>query len=194
MKTSLFCSLVILLAGATSAQTPEPQVRRVPPVPGAAPRVSPNSTPHNRQGRAKPAMLESAPNPGEALPRNVTLKWKGTFQGTTDVDFEMTGIGPKFSSDFSTKKRDPEDPLPPTIFAINATVTEVEGGYRVDYRIGARIAVPTSTFSRPGGGTSTNIEYRDLMISGTAIVEPGKPLALSKLNEKELTLEIAETE
>jgi hypothetical protein len=189
MKTFLYYALVVLLPAVTFAQKPDSRVRRTPVPPGAARGsggIAPSPVQNNRSGRNNPA--------AEALTKNVTLTWKGTFQGMTEVDFEMTGVGPKFVSDFAAKKADPDDSLPPTIFTINATLTKAADGYRVAYSVGARIAIPTSTFSRPGGGTSTNIEFRDLVISGTAIVKPGKSLVLSKLNDKELTLEITETE
>jgi hypothetical protein len=198
MKTFLYYALVVLLPAVTFAQKPDSRVRRTPVPPGAARGsggIAPSPVQNNRPGRANPATVRATTIPAaEALTKNVTLTWKGTFQGMTEVDFEMTGVGPKFVSDFAAKKADPDDSLPPAIFTINATLTKAADGYRVTYSVGARIAIPTSTFSRPGGGTSTNIEFRDLVISGTAIVKPGKSLVLSKLNDKELTLEITETE
>ncbi|MDA7519283.1 hypothetical protein OAE58_00715 [Akkermansiaceae bacterium] len=54
--------------------------------------------------------------------------------------------------------------------------------YRIEYSLDARIALVSSTMSRPSGGAITNIEYQTIALNSTAKLTDGKPLVISKLN------------
>ncbi len=177
MKSLLLPSLFVLFATSTFAQNSPNHVH--PPV----------AKSNSAQQTVKPA--------DKQLTENITLKLKGAMQGMDDLnlDIEMSGVGPEFMSDFAGNKPNPDDSLPAPIFTIQASVLKVASGYKVNYAVGARVAVTTTASSNSSQGVvSANIQFRDLMVTGTVIVTPGKPLVISKINGKELTLEIIEAE
>ena len=106
------------------------------------------------------------------------------------LDVELTGLGPLFSAEIVMPGE--EKGTPPTIISLSATVSSVTPEkYQVDYSIGARIAVATSHMSKPGGPSTTNFEFRDVLLRGAALVTKGKSLTVSKISGKELKLTLS---
>ncbi len=64
-------------------------------------------------------------------------------------------------------------------------VSETKTGYRVSYSVAARIKVATQTSQN-----STNIEYRDVSISGTVLCSADRPQVLVRNGSKPLQLTI----
>lgn len=169
--------LLVLLSSTAFAQENRPsRVRRVPtpPIP-TRPATSP----------AKPSTSGKTD-----LSTNITLAFKGTLPGSGETDIELTGCGPKFLAELVTAPDNDPD-MPDPIVTISATVIEDGELFRVDYSLGSRIATVTSTMQGPDKKVSRNIAFRDMMIHGTVIAKPGKPVVISKVNDKSLTLTLS---
>ncbi len=179
MKT-LIPILILALSPAVSSA----QERRAPRPQGPTVRI-PQST-KSQGGNSRNTTAQN-----QFLDENITLQLKGDFQGFVPLDIALTGNGREFKTDVTTKPT--KDESPPVIITFRAIVSlNPDKGYQVSYDLGARIAVTTSTFaSRPGTPVSTNVEYRDLLLSGNAKLTEGQPLVISKLNGEALTLAIS---
>jgi hypothetical protein len=188
MKALLILFVLSLLPSTSFAQD---QKRRFVPPPGSQSRpTEQNSTPpplaqrnHVPVQRNRVAVPE---NQAPGLTENLTLHFKGDFQGLVGLDLELTGLGPLFSAEIAIPSE--KETTPATLMSLSATVSSLApDGYKVDYSIGARIPMITSRFSsQPGGPTSVNIEYRDVLLRGVVKVKEGKALTISKINGKEL--------
>jgi len=135
---------------------------------------------------SKPAQVTAATNP---ITENITLQLKDDFQSFVVLDMELTGVGPRFTTDLIIPASEKKEP-PVVITFESIVVLTAPDKYQVDYNIGARIPIVSNTMTRPDGSTSRNIEYRDISLSGSAKLTQGKAVTLSKLNGKALTLNI----
>lgn len=94
------------------------------------------------------------------------------------MDLSLTGVGPIFRSDAIAG----EDQ---SIVTHTYTVIPADGGYKVEYSIGMRLRLTSSV-----SGTVTNYEYRDVMLTGTAVIKEGKNLVVATNGKHELSLTI----
>lgn len=176
MKTILL-SLLVLLPLSAYAQT--------------------RSAPARPNPRATPATVRPARNAPPAaarvhgLPSNVTLNLKGSLQGQFPIDIELTGCGPLFRTDAPVENV-AEEGTPPPILNIEFVVTQSENSYRLEYSVGARVAVTTSSQTGADGATQRNISFRDLSLGGSAIIKMGETLTLSKIDGKRLAITMTE--
>jgi hypothetical protein len=181
--------LILTLACSSTIFAQEGRSRRIPhPAPGKSDVRTPPIP-----GRAVPSIRADIPRPFAPQPpaktpikRNITIQVGGNFQGFVPMDLALTGTGPTFRTDLIT--RSSESDIPPTVITFEAHIDDQGKSYQVEYSLGARIAVKTGAVQRQGGSTSYNIEYRDIVLTGTVALTPGEPVVLSKLNGKELTL------
>lgn len=131
--------------------------------------------PRQRSGQQPGApVMEGAETSG--LSRNITIRLQGTTTTNSEIDLELTGTGPSFNAQQMVGKDE-------SILSCEYLVAEAEGGYRVSYRIGMRIKVVTNI-----NKDTTNYEYRDVTINGTALCAVGKPVAVVRNGGKPLEL------
>lgn len=110
------------------------------------------------------------------LTENITVQLQGSVKGGPVLDLAMTGIGPIFRGDVVAGDS-------AAIVTHSYTVNPTETGYRVEYSIGLRIKV-----EHQAEGMPTSVEYRDVIVTGTALAEEGKKLVIAKNGDHELTL------
>ena len=127
---------------------------------------------------SRPQVVQARPN---TLTENITIQLQGKVEGGPALDLSMTGIGPIFRGDVVAG----DDPA---IVTHSYTVTVVEGGYKVEYSIGLRLK-----FEQMVNGKVNSVEYREVMVSGTAIAREGKRLVIAKNGENELGLTLGKT-
>lgn len=113
--------------------------------------------------------------PSNHLSENITIQLQGSVVGGPELDLSMTGIGPVFRGDLVAG----DDP---TIVTHTYTVVKSGEDYKVEYSIGLRLKVENKEDER------VNIEYRDVVVTGTALVKEGKRLVISKNGDRELAL------
>lgn len=189
MKILLIYAITFLIPVGAIAQSPPPP--RTAPAPKLAP------TPTRVPARATTRRVPQRPAPVQpaiATPaRNITLTWQGSLAGSFDIDLEMTGCGPQFTANLTVP--DPSGPdVPPTILTVSSVVTKAGDTYRVNYSVGARIAIKTPTRGKVPNTVGYNFEFRDVMMSGDVILSLGKPVTISKSQGKSLVLSLSEPE
>jgi hypothetical protein len=146
-------------------------------------------TPETSSGKPHPPCSKKTPtdseNGSKLLTENLTLQFKGEFQGLVELDVELTGLGPLFSAEIVVPSEEKETPA--TVISISSTITSLApGDYKVDYSIGARVPVKTNVHQRPDGPSTVNFQFSDILLRGVAKVKEGKALIVSKINGKEL--------
>jgi hypothetical protein len=114
------------------------------------------------------------------LAENMTLQLQGSVVGGPELDLAMTGIGPLFRGDVVAG----DDPA---IVTHTYTVVTAGDGYKVDYSIGLRLQVEKKSDGR------VNVEFHDVVVTGTAMVEEEKTLVISKNGDRELSLTLSKT-
>jgi hypothetical protein len=125
----------------------------------------------------RPSVVESHSN---NLAENMTLQLQGSVVGGPELDLAMTGIGPLFRGDVVAG----DDPA---IVTHTYTVVTAGDGYKVDYSIGLRLQVEKKSDGR------VNVEFHDVVVTGTAMVEEEKTLVISKNGDRELSLTLSKT-
>jgi hypothetical protein len=110
----------------------------------------------------------------------MTLQLQGSVVGGPELDLAMTGIGPLFRGDVVAG----DDPA---IVTHTYTVVTAGDGYKVDYSIGLRLQVEKKSDGR------VNVEFHDVVVTGTAMVEEEKTLVISKNGDRELSLTLSKT-
>lgn len=186
MKRTLLLLAAFLIPAAAPAQNrPTP-----PPSPGTKATVPSQKTTYNVPQRK--TSTRSTANPRVEITENIVLQLKGDFQTIAALDLELTGVGPRFNTNLVLPST--EEKTPPVIISFDSIVTLAESGsYQVDYTLSARIAITTahSSAPHPGAPTTRNVEYRDVSLSGSVKLVQGKPVTLSKVDGKALTLGIS---
>jgi hypothetical protein len=189
-----------------AAQEPRPTRRPSPPPKTEKPEAGhPTPKAHPEKGAPErpegtgqdPAWRKAKkPIPPDPLSEDVVFHVKGSFQGRFDLDLKLpAGRGPTFVINNKTMSGEgPVEERPP-IVGIRATVSELDGGYRVDYRIGARVTVATEAPEQAEGARKLlrNIEFRDVIIEGGVLVKPGEAVVINKIQDKELSLTLSKS-
>ena len=127
---------------------------------------------------SRPQVVQARPN---TLTENITIQLQGKVEGGPALDLAMTGIGPIFRGDVVAG----DDPA---IVTHSYTVTVIEGGYKVEYSIGLRLK-----FEQMVNGKVNSVEYREVMVSGTAIAREGKRVVIAKNGDNGLGLTLGKT-
>jgi hypothetical protein len=166
---------VVLPPSSTNRTTGRPvQAQRAPT--RTSPGVAQNSANTNRAvATSRPAVAEVRP---QALTENIVIQLKGNVHSGEPLDLSLTGVGPVFQADVITGEEH-------TILSHQYAVKPDDGGYRVEYSIGLRIRMEASQ-----NGKVTNYEYRDVSVTGTAIVKEGEQVVISKNGARELSLTV----
>lgn len=142
------------------------------------PLMAQNIAPRSAAPRVVPPPGQQALAETTGLEQNITIRLQGTTTTGSDIDLSLTGVGPKFSADQVVNND--------TVLSCEYLVSETETGYKVSYVVTARIKMATNV-----SATSTNFEYRDVSISGSAICTAGRPLVLLRNGAKPLQLTIS---
>ena len=85
----------------------------------------------------------------------------------------------------------------PVIGSIEFVITKGEGAYTINYSVGLRTPIPTTSSVRSGGPDSgqtvnVSISYQDILHSGEVRCEPDKPVTVFKSGDKSLILTVSE--
>jgi len=116
----------------------------------------------------------------QGLQDNITIQLKGVTGSGESIDLSLTGIGPIFQSDVFIGEED-------TILTHSYSVTPSGDNYLVEFSIGTRIRVTTSS-----NGPTKSFQYRDNTISSKVLLKPGKPVTVSNNQGKILALTISQ--
>lgn len=79
------------------------------------------------------------------------------------------------------------------MLSLEFSVEEGDGGYRVNYTVGARVAQVTGQQTGKAG-TTKSFEFHSLTQSGAALVKDGQTVALSVIEGKALKLSVKKAE
>jgi hypothetical protein len=135
--------------------------------------------PRTGQQPGAPVMKEAGAN---GLSRNITIRLQGTTTTNSEIDLELTGTGPTFNAQQMVGKDE-------SVLSCQYSVAQAEGGYRVSYSIGMRVKVVTNIHK-----DTTNYEYRDVTINGSALCAAGKPVTIVRNGGKPLELVVTAVE
>lgn len=122
---------------------------------------------------------QAAPVRESDLPHNVELTLEGSLFGTVATDFSVTTCGRTVNTDMPLE----DDGPAPTIGTFQANLTPGEP-WQVQVNIGVRVPLKSGN----------NIEYRDLTLSTTVRIAPGKKVVLWQKGEQKLTLSMEKAE
>ena len=176
--TILLLSLALPALTLAQAATPAPRPARPSQPPGGA-----------SSGRT----LAPPAAPSE-LDRNITIAVYGQFAGGSPIDFSLTGCGREFVTNFVMGSSEIAGNAVPNIGSVQFLVTQRGEDYLIEYSIGARLAIATSTTKKGSGdkvGTSTTqIGFEDVMLTGTVRCQLGKDVQIFKAGAQELTLKL----
>lgn len=118
---------------------------------------------------------------------NYTIQLRGGYLESAPVDLMLTGSGPDFRIDLCEPRLE-----------FHATIEPC--GDSVDVRYGLSMSLLiTNGFIMARGGPSNqvhqvpNVESRRSSVSGSAVIEDGKPLAIVTLNQKKLELTVTKS-
>lgn len=193
---------LLLLATTTAihAQGPERPDRRdrvvVPPQNRPSVRVTPRDSQPLSQVQPAQPQPPARPSGGPSVPPlsgNVILAFEGSFGGNAVMNIALTGCGPRFVADLVLPAPADSD-MPPPVITIEAVIREQGEAYQVECQVGARIAVVAGESSAPGGRVGRSIEFRNMTLSSTVLAKPGRPIVLSKVGERALTLSVTRLE
>lgn len=126
------------------------------------------------QAQTRTISPDSAPVNDGRLDANYSLQLAGAYSKDAPLDVTLQGAGPKFETRLSA---------PPT--TIEMILRQEGEKYLVLYAIA--IQTPTTSPSKNGAA-----EYRDTSLTGSAIVQLGKPFTLATINGQALTLTVSQ--
>lgn len=118
--------------------------------------------------------------------RNITLHWNGSFGNILDLDLELTGSG-SVSEINCAGAIDEKSDIPAPIIKISSIVNESDGAYELEYSLGARVALKTTTKS-PDHPPVHSFEFRDMKLSGSIVLKPGQAVTIANNHGKKLTV------
>jgi len=129
-----------------------------------------------------------APEPGhqdgpQVLTENIAIRLQGSLGKGPALDLTLAGAGPEFSADVV---------IPGDSGLLNHRYIVLAAGekYRIEYSLNMRLPVETKV------GERVSLEYRDLTLSGTVLLEKGEKVVIARNGEDKLTLgvDLAEME
>ena len=148
----------------------------------ALPAASQQSTEGPPRPRIVPppvAAQQAAPAHKSDLPHNVELALDGSLLGAADTGFSVTTCGRTVNTDMPLES----EGLAPIVGTFQANLTPGEP-WQVQVSIGVRVPLKSGD----------NIEYRDLTLSTTVRIAPGKKVVLWQKGEQKLTLSMEKAE
>ncbi|MGI9239362.1 MAG: hypothetical protein ACR2RV_01095 [Verrucomicrobiales bacterium] len=147
------------------------------------PRVVPNTA------RAQPRPPTPAPAPSQ-LEENISISLAGKFTEGAPTDVTLTGCGLQFRSEVIMGDREIAGQNIPIIGSLEYVVKEDDGIYLIQFSVGVRTPVPTSTVQKTSGPTSTSIGFEEVMLTGIAKCALDKEVAIFESGERRLVLKV----
>ncbi len=139
------------------------------------------------QAGAEAPAAPSAPTAPATVPaENLSVAIKGTMPGDVPMDLTFTVSGAKLEMRQKLGEVELNGVMHPILGNFVADLSKVGDRYRLSYTLGA--SIPKISGSTPAVQT---VNYRTAAVSGTVMLQPGKPVAV--LNDAGKTLMLAVT-
>ena len=127
------------------------------------------------------------------LEKNITISLKGRLANDLPVDLALTGCGETFRSQVALAYLEiPEGSKVPVTGSIDYAVEKRHGLYILQYAIGMREPIATSTTTVPGKAKNTSISFGERLITGSVKCELGKGVDVFRSGGSVLTLTVTE--
>ncbi len=137
--------------------------------------------------RVQPRQQPPAP---AQLEENISIALAGKFTEGAPTDVTLTGCGRQFRSEVIMGDQEFAGQKIPIIGSLEYLVTEKAGIYFVEFSVGVRTPVPTSTLQKSAGTTAMSIGFEEVMLTGIAKCPVGKEVIIFQSGDQKLALSV----
>jgi len=141
---------------------------------------------------ATTARVQPRPQPPAPaqLEQNISIALAGKFTEGAPTDVTLSGCGKQFRSEVIMGDQEIAGQKIPIIGSLEYLVTEKAGFYFVEFSVGVRTPVPTSTVQRSAGPTAMSIGFEEVMLTGIAKCVVGKEVIIFQSGDQKLGLKV----
>jgi len=123
---------------------------------------------------------------------NVTISLKGMVAKDVPMDFTFTTAGPTFKLDQIISQVAVNGNLQPVIGTCQVTIVPLAAGYRIQYSVGARIPVITSSSvgvgSQRTNAVTSTVTFQSITFAGSVILKAGQPVTILNSDGQDVTI------